>query len=164
MNKPHTMSAPEVVQNLLQVISRKLPLSKANDLLDDNLHAYMDGKNISNSKSAWFRWVQFLHHYSDKNMSNLSIEINTLKEIGIDKVEVKARWCGNPHDSETQKFSEVGTVTYEVHNGKITSIWTHRKNYVFIYGKQIATNPLRFYWILLRLTLWTPPVVESKNH
>jgi len=146
-------SAPtNIVSSLLQIISRQLPFSAAEKLLDKNLHAYMDGKKIGNGRRAWFLWVRFLHHNADKRIANLQINVEDMDTVG-DKVTVRARWSGVIDGQQQQ--SDIGTVVYQLQDGKIIAVWTHKKNYRFIYGNGISDNPVFFYWLLLRLWMYS---------
>ncbi|MGI9296731.1 MAG: nuclear transport factor 2 family protein [Gammaproteobacteria bacterium] len=145
-------SAQEIVRRLAGVISRELPMAAARELLDENLCAYMDGKLIARGRAAWFRWVRFLHRHADKTMSGLALEIERMECAG-DTVSVFARWRGEV-GGET-KHSETGAVQYQIRGGKIIAVRTHKKNYVFIYGKNVATAP-GFYWLLLRIWMQNP--------
>ena len=127
-------------------------MADAAELLDENLISYMDGKEIARGRGAWLRWVRFLQYSADKKMRGLAIEIERME--GADGVvSVFARWRGE-RGGETKR-SEIGVVQYEVRNGKIARIRTHKKNYVFIYGAAAAFAP-GFYWVLLRLLLHRP--------
>lgn len=141
-----------IVRRLLRVISREAPFAEAEELLDENLRAYMDGKQIANGRGAWFRWVRFLHYAADKKMSALTIEVQRM-ECADDVVSVFARWRGEVGGEI--KYSETGAVQYQIRDGKIIAVRTHKKNYVFIYGKSVATAP-GFYFLLLRLWIRNP--------
>ena len=145
-------SAKEVVCDLLRVISRELPFAVAEGLLDENLRAFMDGKLVGRGRDSWFRWVRFLHYNADQKMSGLAIDIERM-EVAGDVVSVFAKWRGDV-GGKTQ-FSETGEVRYQIRGGKIVRIWTHKKNYVFIYGANIVRRPM-FYFLLLRLMFWNP--------
>ncbi|MGU9950784.1 MAG: hypothetical protein ACNYPH_00410 [Gammaproteobacteria bacterium WSBS_2016_MAG_OTU1] len=159
MNSPPNASPSEVVRNLLQVISQQLPMSAADELLAENLQPHMDGKKIGHGKKSWFKWVQFLHENAAKKVTALTIEIDSINEKGH-LVEVQARWSGVHNGAKI--LSSLGTVVYEVQDGKIINVWTHRANYTFIYGDAFANNPLAFYWVIMRLIVWTPPVDSIK--
>ncbi len=154
---PHTPE--ESVRRLLQVISRQLSFSAAIELLDENLNSYMDGRLLSCNAQAWFRWVRFLQYSADKKILNLSIVIDNINNVN-DIVTVTAHWSG-VIDGKVA-VSEPGTVAYQICNSKIVNIWTHKKNYIFIYGNSITKTPV-FYWLLLRVLLWRQPPLEPSD-
>ncbi len=146
------LSSKNIVQHLFQVISRELPMSTANFLLDENLCSYMDNKKMGSNRETWFRWVQFLHKTADKKMSSLSIVIDKFKKKK-DTVEAEVHWKAQLNGQTV--VSDVKKVVYQLKNNKIINIWTHRSNYIFIYGNKIATSKLYFYWIAVKLSLWS---------
>lgn len=152
MSAADSESAKEIVRRLLRVLSRELPLAEAEILLDENLCAFMDGRQIGRGRDSWFRWVQFLHYNADKKMSALAIQIERM-EVDGDVVSVFAKWRGS--FGGEARFSETGEVRYQIRGDKIVRIWTHKKNYIFIYGAGIVRR-LMFYFLLLRLLLWNP--------
>lgn len=139
----------EIVRKLLLVLSRQASFDDAKALLNDNLTVYMDGKALSKDSKAWFRWVKFLHRNADKKMSGLTTDVERIESEG-EIVRVFAKWRAEIK-GETL-FSDVREVIYQVQEGKITTIWTHKKNYTFIYGKTVATLP-GFYWVVFRMLL-----------
>ncbi len=153
-------SSLAIVHRLLRVLSRELPLQEAEILLDENLTTYMDGKEAGNGKKIWYKWVQFLHYNADKKIAELTVKIEETK-IQKDSITIYARWHGLIN--EKKAVSDIGKVTYQVQNGKIVSIRTHRANYVFIYGDSIAKSSLAYYWLLLRLFLWNCPSGEASD-
>ena len=140
----------EVVRRLLEVISRGRPMREAEELLNENVIARMDGRIVGHSRESWRRWVEFLHYNADKKMTSLTIEVDNITRRD-DVISVSAHWRGEI-DGQAQ-LSDAGTVAYRVHAGKICEIWTHRANYVFIYGEGVRSLP-GFGWLLLRLLLW----------
>ena len=140
----------QIVRRLLEVISRRRPMNEAAELLDVNVIAHMDGRIVGRSSGAWRRWVRFLHYNADKRMSSLTIEVDSVSRRD-DVVSVAAHWRGEIDGQE--QLSDAGTVSYRVRDGKICEIWTHRANYVFIYGAKIKSIA-GFGWVLLRLLLW----------
>ena len=156
---PQTDSLQKIVYRLSQVLSRQLPLQEAEKLLDKNLVAYMDGKKVGEGKKMWYKWVQFLHYNAAKKIEGLVVKIEKT-EIQNNRITIYARWHGLINGKKA--VSDLGTVTYQVQNGKITNIWTHKANYVFIYGDSIK-NSLGYYWVLLRLSLWNCPSAETSD-
>lgn len=138
------------MRRLLKIIVGQSPMNTAAALLDDNVAAYMDGKKIARGVHAWRRWVLFLQHNAAKKITDLSLDIKSINTDG-DRVTVHACWCGQIAGVPAQ--SKIGTVVYQINDGKIIAIWTHKANYVFIYGDNIVRTPF-FYALLLRLMLW----------
>lgn len=156
----HSPSQPEaVVRQLLQVISRQLPFSVIPTLLSAHLRPHMDGRKIGSGIRSWYRWVRFLQYTADKRMSDLAVAVESINSHD-DRVTVTARWSGRINNKTIS--SDVGTVIYQVQDGKIINIWTHKKNYIFIHGN-IAANPLAFYWLLVRLCLWHCPPIDAAS-
>ena len=155
---PQTDSLQKIVHRLSQVLSKELPLQEAEKLLDNNLVAYMNGKKVGEGKKLWYKWVQFLHYNAAKKIEGLVVKIE--KTEIQNSITIYARWHGLINGKKA--VSDLGTVTYQVQNGKITNIWTHKANYVFIYGDSIK-NSLGFYWVLLRLSLWNCPSAETSD-
>lgn len=139
----------QTVCDLLRVISRQASFADAEALLDDGLVVYMDGRRLGSGPDSWIRWVRFLHHNADKKMSGLTLEVERM-QYEDNRVRVLAAWRADIKGEPA--YSDVGEVVYEVRDNKITSIWTHKKNYVFIYGDMVATS-LGFYWQVLRMLL-----------
>lgn len=150
-------SEQDIVRQLLQVISRELPLRTAQSLLADDLTAHMDGRVIGHGKQAWFKWVQFIHRNADKKMTQLTIVIDHINREN-DIFHVNARWRALINGEES--YSDLATVSYQVRADKVINIWTHRANYVFIYGRRIADSRIAFYRLLFRLMLWRPPTID----
>ena len=147
-------SPPDIVRRLLRVVGRELPYSAAEELLDKNLAAFMDGKQLGNKRGAWFRWVRFLHYCAEKQFSDFGLVVESAREEnGI--VFARATWRGT-RGGKTE-VSQISEAAYEVRGDKIVKIWTHRKNYVFIHGNRIADFRPAFWFLLLRLALWRAP-------
>ncbi len=145
----------EIVQDLLRVISRQAPLQMADTLLSKRLAVHMDGKSIGpGGPHAWHQWVSYLHATADKKMSSLRIVVDEIVVEG-DMVDVAAHWCGVIDGVESR--SDIGRVRYQVRDGQVASIWTHRANYVFIYGQRMADSTLAFYYLLWRVSRWRFP-------
>ncbi len=147
-------AARDIVRRLLRGIAGELPLAAAAEMLDENVAAYMDGKIIGRGRGAWFRWVSFLQHNAAAQFSNFGMEIESMEEDG-DVVRVRAKWRGDRNGKTG--FSKTGEVAYQIRSGKIVKIWTHRKNYAFIYGEKIAESRAAFWLLLLRLFLRRAP-------
>lgn len=145
-----TERAKEMVLQLLEVVAMKRPLEEADALLSGEVVCHMDGRIMSRTKSAWFRWVRYLHHNASKRVSNLEMEITGVSATG-DVVTVDAVWKGKVRGE--MKISKPGRVVYTVKGERIVDIKTHRANYVFIYGPKIAT-PLGFWWCVGKMMLW----------
>ena len=144
-----------VVESLLGVVAGRLPFDVAEALLVDALIVYLDGKQVSTSKSSWFGWVRFLQrNAARKRISDLDISIDricTRAADGVDVVDVEAIWHGVVGGRALS--SKVGTISYHVADGKVSKIYTHKKNYIFIYGPSI-TNSFVFYTWVVRMMLW----------
>lgn len=145
-------NAPEeIVRRLLKVISRQLPMSEASKLLAHDVRAHMDGWQASTGQDAWGRWVRFLHAVADRKMSDLDILVEHVECRG-ETVSVSAKWRASVQGKVRE--SESGEVTYRLRDGKIVEIQTHKRNYVFIFGKHFVSAPV-FWWTILRLMIWS---------
>lgn len=159
------MDAPpaEIVRRLLKVVGRELPVSAAKDLLAPDLHSHMDGKLTARGSGAWFRWVRFLHRNAEKQFSGFGAVVENVSENG-GVVLARAKWRGVRKGGGGQtEFSPVCEASYEVRGGRISKIWTKRKNYVFIYGRNIARFRPAFWFLLLRLACRRAPPETPQN-
>ena len=143
-------SPTATVRHLLQVISRQSPMRDAQTLLHKKATAFMDGKKLAQGIRSWQKWVQFLHHHAD----NLILHVTRITVAG-NMVTVHAKWRKTENGIAAE--SAEGVVIYEVRDGQIINIWTHRKNYIFIYGPQIAENKVAFWRLIARLFFWRAP-------
>ena len=76
-----------VVESLLGVVAGRLPFDVAEALLVDALIVYLDGKQVSASKSSWFGWVRFLQrNAARKRISDLDISIDRICHVADGKV------------------------------------------------------------------------------
>lgn len=149
--------AQAIVSRLLAVISRREPLAAARELLHPQVALYMDGRLLARGPAAWLRWVYFLQQQADKRgLRDLIIAEPQLSE-NAGEVQVTAHWQATADGQRRE--SAAGRVCYQIRDGRIIRIATHRSNYVFIYGSAIARSRLAFYFLLLRLILSPRPPV-----
>lgn len=145
--KKNNDQAIDLVRTLLNSVGGKTPITQGGAVLSQNLHCYMDGKLLSKHRNAWYQWVAYLHHYASSRIRDLSLEIQSISQQN-NIVKVDACWHGTIKGNSAT--SDIGSISYKIKHNQVTAIYTHKRNYAFIYGKSI-NNPLVFYYWILRV-------------
>ena len=142
-----------VVIELTEVISGKLPISYADKILVPFVTLKMDGFTVR-GRLFWKAWVLYLRDYAEEKKLLLKLEKSKLNQ---NVFSLKASWFEEGRDgknSNSKKFLQDVLGEMEVKNGKIVYIQTYKKNYTSILGSDFNSNKVFFKFILM-IFIWS---------
>jgi hypothetical protein len=131
-------SPHEVVLALVQVINDEVPRRAAEEILDPMVKIHMDAANHRGIE-IWYKWIHLIRNCG--RITNLCMTRCDAKPDPESPhiVELLARWEGTGRSNRAHSVAERDIhLRYLVRNGRILEIWTHKSNYVFIFGRWIG--------------------------
>ena len=127
-------SPEEVVLALVRVINGDLPRHAASDYLDPNVRIHMDGAD-HRGITTWYKWIHLIRHRG--RLGNLRMCPTAISSDPLipGMVLLSIRWAGTDRSS-AQSIVTPNTynLQYLVRKSHIIEIWTHKINYVAIFG------------------------------
>jgi hypothetical protein len=134
------LDARTVVARLIAVLSGDGPLADAEACLDRAVVIHVDGAETHRGIVLWKRWVHLMRERG--RLRDLRFEPDTM-HVTADVVAVTFRWSGTVRGvRDAARPRTINRVQYRVQDGRIVEIWTHKANYVDIFGPWIRLTPL----------------------
>jgi hypothetical protein len=145
-----------VVVALVRVINGELPIMAAEEHLDPQVKMHMDSAQ-HRGITLWYKWIHLIRNcgrVSDLRMVPVKIWADP-QEPGM--VHLWMCWSGTDRGKHTAETAlDMYHVRYLIQGGRIVEIWTHKANYVFIFGEWIrysACYRLFLGWAMLHFAL-----------
>ena len=118
-----------VPSKILQVVSSKLPLGIANELISENVKITISGRTFHGIQ-FWFNWLAASKSCCSEGLSLEPLAMTT----NDDRVKIKAIFCCIKNG---QKVYSSPVIFYHwVADDKVVRVCTCWKNYEFIFGNQ----------------------------
>jgi hypothetical protein len=130
-----------LVLALIGVINGDAPGRTAEEILDPDVALYMDSA-CYRGIDIWYKWIHLLKNCGrirDLRMTQCDVRCDAGEPV---IVHLSARWSGAARSRHAVSTTD-GTADYLVQDGRIKTIWTHKSNYEFIFGRWIS-HPVCF--------------------
>jgi hypothetical protein len=130
-------SPQELVLALVRVISGESPRRAAEACLNPQVTIHMDSA-IHRGITIWYKWIYLIRNCG--RIWNLRMTPHNVRCDLHDPnlVHLSMSWSGtNRSHRRPATAPDVGALRYLVRDGRIVEIWTHKNNYVFIFGEWI---------------------------
>jgi len=149
--EPHE-AAPAALRRLMDVLADAAPLSAVDESFAATFRCHMGVFSTRANAADWKRWVHFMR------------ETGRIDGLGLELVDIvpdagcwtaTAFWTGPVRGSPDREIhrSDLLRVRYRLQAGKIVEMWTAPRNYVFVLGRLMNSQP-GFLLILLRFRRW----------
>jgi hypothetical protein len=88
--------------------------------------------------SLWYKWIHMIRGCGLIDNLRMTDTVIAVDQIDPSLVHLTMRWQGRKRTSDIKLTSSYfGTISYRVHEGIISEIWTRKSNYQFIFGEWI---------------------------
>lgn len=133
----------DLVFALVRVINGDAPRLAAQEILDPMVEIRMDSANYRGI-DLWYKWIHLIRNcgrVSDLRMTGCEARCDA-QEPSL--VHLSARWTGTIRSRRVPVTAAgSGVARYLIQDGRIKTIWTHKSNYEFVFGRWIG-DPICF--------------------
>jgi SnoaL-like protein len=130
--------AEAVVARLIAVLSGDRPIGEVGACLDPHVVIHVDDAETHRGIGLWKRWVHLMRERG--RLEDLRF-VPVAVDVAGDVVDVTFRWSGELRRGRPSgREPTVNRVRYRVKGACIGEIWTHKANYVDIFGRWIAVT------------------------
>lgn len=131
-------AAEAVVARLIAVLSGDRPIAEVGACLDPDVVIHVDAAETHRGIGLWKRWVHLMRERG--RLRDLRF-VPVAMDVAGDVVDVTFRWSGEPRRGRSSgREPTVNRVRYRVAGARIGEIWTHKANYVDIFGRWVAVT------------------------
>jgi hypothetical protein len=137
----------DLVFALVRVVNGEAPRLAAAEILDPMVEIRMDS-TAYRGIDVWYKWIHLIRNcgrVADLRMTQCRARCDA---DDPSLVYLSARWTGT---IRSQRIPGTATADaeacYQIRDGRITKIWTHKSNYEFIFGRWISYSVC--YWFFL---------------
>jgi hypothetical protein len=145
-------SSVRVVLSLIGVINGELPRHVAEDCLDPSVRIHMDSADHE-GVGLWYRWIHLIRTRGKLARLRMIPEKIACDPQNPGLVLLAMRWSGISRAAgHPVTTADIYNLRYLVRDDRIVEIWTHKINYVEVFGSWIRRPVLyRLYlcWALL---------------
>lgn len=131
------LSSQDVVLALVRVISGDSPRRTAETCLHPRVKIHMDRANHCGI-TIWSKWIHLIRNCGrvrDLRMTPIELQCDP-QDPSI--VHLSILWSGTySSDRSPARSAAIAHLRYLVRDGRIVEIWSHKRNYVFIFGPWI---------------------------
>ena len=150
------IEAPTPVEGVIELLSGDRPLRDADECLDRAVVIHVDDAETHRGLSLWKRWVHLMRERG--RLRDLRFEPEAV-EVRGDRTRVTFRWSGEMRRGR-DRGRTLNRVQYRVADGRVVEIWTHKANYVDVFGpwiRRTAGYRLFLLWGLVYFLLRRDP-------
>jgi hypothetical protein len=132
----------------MTILSGDLPIHAGSEIIAPDVVAHVDGWRFQGI-NVWANWIDYLRTRGRVSAPTLLVDELAVRPDA--RVTIRGRWQGTRDGRHAT--SKPGAATYRLENGRITEIWSTRRNYAFLCGAHVE-----YHWglayELLRTQWW----------
>lgn len=123
------------ITTILALAAGELPLSLLEQVTTEDVVCHMDRVTLNVGRSGLRTWFRYMHATTRKRRISIEIDIDSIEMIEPGRYDVSGTVATTHQNGRTEanRFA----VTYGIENGKVTTVWTTRSNYVGVVGRSI---------------------------
>jgi hypothetical protein len=137
----------DLVFALVRVVNGEAPRLAAREILDPMVEIRMDSTAYCGI-DVWYKWIHLIRNcgrVADLRMTQCRAHCDAGDPS---LVYLSARWTGTIRSRRIPGMATADSeACYQIQDGRIKKIWTHKSNYEFIFGRWIRYSVC--YWFFL---------------
>jgi len=130
-----TNDGQRIIANILDVFAGKIPVSLLEQIAAQDLVCYMDRVRFKLGRNGLGTWFRYMHATMRERQISVDVDIGRIEMVGPGRYNVSGALVTKHQNGriETRQFA----VTYLIEQGRVTTIWSTRSNYVGVVGRSI---------------------------